>query len=68
MIRPVESDYTSAIAYTRALEYYCDRLEERKWVGLTKAELDKIISPGPFTGLIKTVVSTVESRLREKNT
>jgi hypothetical protein len=68
MNRPVESDYTSAIAYTRALEYYCDRQEERKWVGLTKAELDEIISPGPFTGLIKTVVSTVESRLREKNT
>jgi len=67
MIRPVESDYTSHVAYARALEYYCDRLEERRWVGLTKAELDKIISPGPFTGLIKAVVSTVESRLREKN-
>ncbi len=67
MIRPVESDYTSHVAYARALEYYCDRLEERKWVGLTKAEMDKIIGPGPFTGLIKAVVSTVESRLREKN-
>jgi len=125
MIRPVESDYTSPVAYARALEYYCfqleqqaehlktvmiaaaeeiskhwdahcdeegygpinllrrlesgipaqygysagdfKRLQERKWVGLTKAELDKIISPGPFTGLIKAVVSTVESRLREKN-
>ena len=67
MNRPVESDYTSPIAYARALEYYCDRLEERRWVGLTKAEMDKIISPGPFTGLIKAVVSTVESRLREKN-
>ena len=88
MIRPVESDYTSHVAYARALEYYCDRLEQtqliapppstpmwtipqdppkRQWVGLTKAEMDKIISPGPFTGLIKAVVSTVESRLREKN-
>ena len=126
MIRPVESDYTSPVAYARALEYYCNQLEQqaehlktvmiaaaeeiskhwdahcdeegygpinllrrlesgipaqygysagdfqrlrsRQWVGLTKAEMDKIISPGPFTGLIKAVVSTVESRLREKNT
>ena len=29
MIRPVESDYTSPIAYTRALEYYCTQLEQQ---------------------------------------
>ena len=28
MIRPVESDYTSHVAYARALEYYCDQLEQ----------------------------------------
>ena len=28
MKRPVESDYTSHVAYTRALEGYCDALEQ----------------------------------------
>ena len=28
MKRPVESDYTSHVAYTRALEEYCDALEQ----------------------------------------
>ena len=32
MIRPVESDYTSPIAYARALEYYCDRLEQTQLI------------------------------------
>ena len=27
MKRPAESDYNSHVAYTRALEEYCDRLE-----------------------------------------
>ena len=29
MKRPVESDYTSHVAYTRALEGYCDALEQQ---------------------------------------
>ena len=29
MKRPVESDYTSHVAYTRALEDYCDALEQQ---------------------------------------
>ena len=29
MIRPVESDYTSPVAYARALEYYCNQLEQQ---------------------------------------
>ena len=29
MIRPNEHDYTSPIAYTRALEYYCFQLEQQ---------------------------------------
>ena len=29
MKRPVESDYTSHVAYTRALEEYCDALEQQ---------------------------------------
>ncbi len=28
MKRPIESDYTSQVAYTRALEEYCDMLEQ----------------------------------------
>lgn len=32
MIRPVQSDYTSPIAYARALEYYCDRLEQTQLI------------------------------------
>jgi hypothetical protein len=28
MKRPIESDYTSLTAYTRALEEYCDALEQ----------------------------------------
>ena len=39
MKRPVESDYTSHVAYTRALEEYCDALEQPKqepvaWAGV----------------------------------
>jgi hypothetical protein len=154
MIRPNEHDYIAAVAYSRALEYYCNQLEqqadhlktvmiaaaeeiskhwdahcdeegygpvnllrrlesgipaqygysagdflrlrelvgkdvptlsqklsdagysrrpkgwekeESTWVGLSEGELEKIIGTGPFTGLIKAVVATVEGRLKEKN-
>lgn len=30
MKRPIESDYTSHVAYTRALEQYCDSLESQE--------------------------------------
>ena len=30
MKRPIESDYTSLVAYTRALEEYCDALVQQK--------------------------------------
>lgn len=30
MKRPVESDYTSHVAYTRALEEYCDQMGQPK--------------------------------------
>jgi hypothetical protein len=52
MKRPIESDYTSHVAYTRALEEYCDALAQpepeyvafmdtpqRTWVGLTDEEI-----------------------------
>tara|TARA_R110000868_G_scaffold392376_1_gene662985 strand:+ start:147 stop:371 length:225 start_codon:yes stop_codon:yes gene_type:complete len=67
MIRPVESDYTSPIAYARALEYYCDRLEERKWTGLTDAELKAIAGSDQLAPLCIAVATTVEVTLKQKN-
>lgn len=67
MNRPVESDYTSHVAYARALEYYCDRLEERRWTGLTDAERTFIVGSDQFAPLCMAVANTVEARLREKN-
>ena len=67
MIRPVESDYTSPIAYARALEYYCDRLEERKWIGLTDAELKAIAGSDQLAPLCIAVATTVEVTLKQKN-
>jgi hypothetical protein len=54
-----------AAGYTRRPKGW--EKEESTWVGLTEVELDKIIGTGPFTSLVKAVVSTVEGRLREKN-
>ena len=58
MKRPLESDYTSQAAYTRALEMYCedygdalaiayqsgyyDGKKQRPWVGLTDEDIDVI--------------------------
>lgn len=67
MNRPVESDYTSPIAYARALEYYCDRLEERKWIGLTDAELKAIAGSDQLAPLCIAVATTVEVTLKQKN-
>jgi hypothetical protein len=30
MVKPIESDYVSHVAYCRALEEYCDMVEARK--------------------------------------
>ena len=67
MIRPVESDYTSHVAYARALEHYCDRLEERKWTGLTDAELKAIAGSDQLAPLCIAVATTVEVTLKQKN-
>ena len=55
MKRPIESDYISQVAYTRALEVYCDWLTQRsssatprtwvhatEWRGLTDEEAKQI--------------------------
>jgi hypothetical protein len=41
MARPVESDYTSQVAYTRALERYCDTLAQPKQEPVAWAIYDK---------------------------
>jgi hypothetical protein len=44
MKRPIESDYTSQVAYTRALEAYCDSLAQptqepvEEWQGQSNIE------------------------------
>lgn len=41
MKRPVESDYTSHVAYTRALEGYCDALE-RQYMTNAAGEIEPV--------------------------
>ena len=67
MIRPKEHEYTSHVAYARALEYYCDRLEERIWVGLSEVERNAIVGSDQFAPLCMAVATTVEATLRKKN-
>ena len=65
MDRPVESNYNSHVAYTRALEAYCDTLvqPERTWVGLTDDEFDSI---NPKLSLFQ-FHKAIEAKLKEKN-
>ena len=49
MTRPIESDYTSQVAYTRALEAYCDSLPQ----------LDRPAQPEPVE-LLKLVIEEAE--------
>ena len=47
MTRPIESNYNSQVAYTRALEAYCDSLAqpEQKPVGFVDSKLNPIKRP-----------------------
>ena len=42
MKRPIESDYTSFVAYARALEQYCDEAEKQEPVGWMDSKLNPI--------------------------
>ncbi|CAB5222825.1 hypothetical protein UFOVP376_28 [uncultured Caudovirales phage] len=80
MKRPLESDYTSQAAYTRALEMYCedygealpiayqsgyyDGKKQRPWVGLTEEDFSAI-NQSCFTKLQS--AASAESILKEKN-
>jgi len=64
MKRPLEQDYTSLAAYTRALEEYCDGLAQRTWVGLTDEEAqwlyDNCRTPS-------NLIDMTEAKLKELN-
>jgi len=61
MKRPIEQDYTSLVAYTRALEEYCDALAQPEQpkvrtgnclrVGVCASEGHKIQPQRPWVGL-----------------
>ena len=75
MTRPIESDYTSQVAYTRALEAYCDtlaQLEQKPWVGMTDEEMTKIVTDidvdwGHLLWKVVCLTKIIESELKEKN-
>ena len=70
--RPIESHYTSHVAYTRALEMYCDTLvqpvPQREWVGLTDEERESVAQDYSLTGLgYQSPFKAIEAKLKEKN-
>ena len=71
MKRPLEQDYTSLVAYTRALEEYCDGLAQRTWVGLTDDEIRDVIAEvsqiPPIDFTTTTYGRAIEAKLKEKN-
>ncbi len=44
------------------------KLAQRTWVGLTDAEVKKIVGSDRYTDLLLEVVNFVEAKLKEKNT
>jgi len=68
MKRPSESDYTSLVAYTRALEAYCDA---KNFVGLTDEEIKRIGKldwDSDYVGLWYDFAKAIEAAIRSKNT
>ena len=64
--RPIESDYNSLAAYTRALEAYCDRLEQpRHWVGLCWEDLTDDLVRSKF---FRQGAAWAEAKLKDRNT
>ena len=65
MKRPIESDYTSHVAYTCALEAYCDMLEKsREWLGLDWTDLDERLVSSKY---FRSGATWAESKLKERN-
>ena len=64
--RPIESDYASQAAYTRALETYCDTLEKsREWLGLDWDDLDERLVSSKF---FRRGATWAEAKLKGRNT
>jgi len=68
MKRPLEQDYTSLVAYTRALEEYCDGLAQRTWVGIEQSDMPS--DPDPMYDHEYFIAGMVYANyvLKEKNT
>ena len=76
MKKPMESEYNSYAAYTRALEIYCDdddtQTYKKPWVGLTDEERVEIMEvkwwdwEDSFD--VEGFTRAIEAKLKEKNT
>jgi len=67
MKRPLEQDYTSLVAYTRALEEYCDGLAQRTWVGLTDQEIWTLLQFRGYNPDTVEIAKAIEAKLKELN-
>jgi hypothetical protein len=72
MKRPIESDYTSHVAYTRALEMHCDTLEQpaqRTWIWLSDADIaDVVDTTCQYTGSYEEyLIKKAERKIRSIN-
>jgi hypothetical protein len=73
MKRPIESDYTSHVAYTRALEMHCDTLTkpaQRTWIWLSDADIrESIDSICQYTGdFDEWLAKKIERKVKALNT
>ena len=76
-MKPIEHEYVSHVAYTRALEEYCDTIEpkkewkaaHRKWQGLEAEDLAQINTDEFWQiGNHMAIAMAVEDQLKKKNT
>ena len=63
--RPQEHEYASHVSYSRALEDYCTKLEQREWIGLTDEEFNDAIN---YKLTPRCIAIAIKDKLKEKNT
>ena len=68
MNRPIESDYTSHVAYTRALEEYCDALAQPEQEPVRVSPLEFVTMVMEKEHLIGKPLFWAEWPNKEKNT
>ena len=67
--RPIETDYVSQVAYTRALERFCDALlAQHTWVGLTNDEVNNLAAGCHLGNSVQDAIYKAVAKLKEKNT